>query len=74
MLFAFLGPIGWNELVIILVIVLIIFGPRRLPDFAESFGKSIRKFKAATREARDEFDASVNDTRPDKSKDKSPTE
>jgi sec-independent protein translocase protein TatA len=59
MLFAFLGPIGWNELVIILVIVLIIFGPRRLPDFAESFGKSIRKFRQATREAKDELDASV---------------
>lgn len=59
MLFAFLGPIGWNELVIILVIVLIIFGPRRLPDFAESFGKSIRKFRQATREAKDELEGSV---------------
>ncbi len=58
MVFAFLGPIGWNELVIILVIVLIIFGPRRLPDFAEAFGKSIRKFRAATREARDEIESS----------------
>jgi sec-independent protein translocase protein TatA len=59
MLFAFLGPIGWNELVIILVIVLIIFGPRRLPDFAEAFGKSIRKFKQATREAREEIESST---------------
>ena len=59
MLFAFLGPIGWNELVIILVIVLIIFGPRRLPDFAESFGKSIRKFRQATREAKDELEGTT---------------
>jgi sec-independent protein translocase protein TatA len=56
MLFAFLGPIGWNELVIILVIVLLIFGPRRLPDFAEALGKSIRKFRSATQEAREEIE------------------
>ena len=54
MWFAFIGPIGWNELVIILVIVLVIFGPRRLPELAEAMGKSIRKFKSATREVEDE--------------------
>lgn len=70
MVFAFLGPIGWNELVIILVIVLIIFGPRRLPDFAESFGKSIRKFRQATREAREELET-PGEKRPDAAKDKS---
>ena len=64
MVFAFLGPIGWNELVIILVIVLVIFGPRRLPEFAEAFGKSIKKFKQATREARDELEDASNDTKP----------
>jgi sec-independent protein translocase protein TatA len=52
MVFGFLGPIGWNELVIILVIVLLIFGPRRLPDFADALGKSIRKFRQATQEAK----------------------
>jgi sec-independent protein translocase protein TatA len=70
MVFAFLGPIGWNELVIILVIVLIIFGPRRLPDFAESFGKSIRKFRQATREVRDELET-PSEKRSDPAKDKS---
>ena len=70
MLFAFLGPIGWNELVIILVIVLIIFGPRRLPDFADAFGKSIRKFRQATREARDEIESST-EKKPEASRDRS---
>jgi len=73
MVFAFLGPIGWNELVIILVIVLIIFGPRRLPDFAEAFGKSIKKFRAATREARDELE-SATEKRSEAPRDKPPTE
>jgi sec-independent protein translocase protein TatA len=58
-MFAFLGPIGWNELVVILVIVLIIFGPRRLPELAEAFGKSIRKFKSASREVEEEVTAAV---------------
>ena len=71
MVFAFLGPIGWNELVIILVIVLIIFGPRRLPEFAESFGKSIKKFKQATREARDELETTTVEKRSEASKEKS---
>ena len=59
MLFAFIGPVGWNELVIILVIVLVIFGPRRLPELAEAFGKSIRKFKQASREVEDEVTGAV---------------
>jgi sec-independent protein translocase protein TatA len=64
MVFGFIGPIGWNELVIILVIVLVIFGPKRLPEFADALGKSIRKFKAATREAQDEITSSVSDKPP----------
>ncbi len=68
MLFAFLGPIGWNELVIILVIVLIIFGPRRLPEFADAMGKSIKKFKQATREARDEIEDATTAKRSDDEK------
>jgi TatA/E family protein of Tat protein translocase len=49
-----IGPIGWPELLVILALVLIVFGPRRLPEIAESFGKSIRKFRSATKEATDE--------------------
>ena len=52
--FALIGPLGWSELLIILVIVLIIFGPRKLPEVAEAFGKSIQKFKKAAREVQDE--------------------
>lgn len=58
-MFAFIGPVGWNELVIVLIIVLVIFGPRRLPELAEAFGKSIRKFKQATRDVEEEVTAAV---------------
>ncbi|HOX26571.1 MAG TPA: twin-arginine translocase TatA/TatE family subunit [Candidatus Krumholzibacteria bacterium] len=59
----FLGPIGWQELLIILALVLIIFGPRKLPEIAEAFGKSINKFKAATRDASDEVKKELKDAR-----------
>ena len=46
------GPIGMPELVIILVIALIIFGPRKLPELGRSLGKSIGEFKKASNELR----------------------
>lgn len=58
-MFAFIGSVGWNELVIVLVIVLVIFGPKRLPELAEAFGKSIRKFKQASREVEEEVTTAV---------------
>ena len=58
-MFGFIGSVGWNELIVILVIVLIIFGPRRLPELAEAMGKSIRKFKQASREVEEEVTAAV---------------
>ncbi len=42
--------IGWPELVLILVVALLFFGPGRLPEIARSFGKSIKSFKDGLRE------------------------
>ena len=41
--------IGFGELVVILVIVLLITGPRRLPDIGRSLGEAIRAFQDAVR-------------------------
>ncbi len=57
--FALIGPLGWQELIILFAIILIVFGPRKLPEVAEAFGKSIQKFKKASREARSEIEGSV---------------
>lgn len=43
-----LGRLGWQELVIVLVIVLIIFGPGKLPGVGKSLGKAIREFRRAS--------------------------
>lgn len=55
--FCLIGPIGWGELLIILFIVLLFFGPKRLPEMADAFGKSIRKFKQASRDVKDEIES-----------------
>jgi sec-independent protein translocase protein TatA len=45
----FIGNIGPGELIIILIIILVIFGPGRLPEIGQALGKGIREFrKAAT--------------------------
>ena len=40
-----MGPIGIPELIIVLVILLVIFGPKRLPDLGRSLGRGMREFK-----------------------------
>ncbi len=65
---AFVGPLGWSELLIIFFIVLIIFGPRKLPEIAEAMGKSIQKFKRASKDARQEIESGMDDSNDDKKK------
>ena len=55
------GMAGWSELLLILALALILFGPKRLPEIAEAMGKSIRKFKSATRNATDEVKRELDD-------------
>ena len=51
--------IGMPELIIILVIALIIFGPRKLPELGRSLGKSIGEFKKASNELRHTLDEEI---------------
>jgi TatA/E family protein of Tat protein translocase len=51
-----MGNIGSSELLIILVIALLLLGPKRLPDVGDALGKTIRRFREASRELRNEFD------------------
>ena len=45
-----MGSLGFPELVVILVIVILIFGANRLPEIGRGIGKGIRNFKDATRD------------------------
>lgn len=44
---AMLGGISWQEILVVLVIALIIFGPKRLPELGRSLGKGIREFRSS---------------------------
>jgi sec-independent protein translocase protein TatA len=53
------GSIGMPELLIILTIALIIFGPRKLPELGRSLGKSLGEFKRASNELRNTLDEEI---------------
>ena len=58
MLAAFLG--GW-EIVLILAVVLILFGAKKLPELARGLGQGIREFKKATHEVTDEVQNAMDE-------------
>ncbi|MFB3885183.1 MAG: Sec-independent protein translocase protein TatB [Thermodesulfobacteriota bacterium] len=53
--------IGLPELLIILAIALIVFGPSKLPELAKAFGRAMREFKKATEEVKESFEAETKD-------------
>jgi sec-independent protein translocase protein TatA len=55
------GAIGPWELVVIMLAVLILFGPKRLPELARGLGKAMQEFRKAAEEVRREIDISDQD-------------
>jgi sec-independent protein translocase protein TatA len=52
---------GW-EMVLILAVILILFGAKKLPELARGLGSGIKEFKKATREVSDELNSAMDDT------------
>jgi sec-independent protein translocase protein TatA len=55
-LLLFIGGLGGGEIAVILAIILIFFGPKKIPEIARSFGRGIREFKKASEEIRNELE------------------
>jgi len=54
------GSIGMPELIIIFMIALIIFGPRKLPELGRSLGKSLGEFKRASNEFKAQIESEIS--------------
>lgn len=50
------GNIGTGEILLILLIVLIFFGAKKIPDLAQGLGKGVREFRKAMRDVQDEIE------------------
>jgi sec-independent protein translocase protein TatA len=64
-----LGP---TELIVILIIALVIFGPSRLPKVANSIGQAIREFRDSTDKSLKEAEAQSEPSPPEKSEEQKP--
>jgi sec-independent protein translocase protein TatA len=56
------GNLGTTEILVIGLIILVLFGARRIPEFMQGLGKGVREFKKAARDIQDEIE------KPDESK------
>ncbi len=54
-----MGSLGWQEIIIIFVIALIVFGPRKLPELGKSLGKGLAEFKKASNELKHTWEEEV---------------
>ncbi len=56
-----LGVLGTNEIIIILIIVLLMFGGRKIPELMKGLGKGVREFNDAKTNVKKEIEESAND-------------
>ena len=56
-----MGSLGWTEIAIIFLAVLILFGAKKIPELAKGLGQGLREFRRATQEVQREFE-NVDDT------------
>jgi sec-independent protein translocase protein TatA len=56
------GNLGTGEILLILLIVLIFFGAKKIPDLAQGLGKGVREFRRAMRDVQDEIEKGDSST------------
>lgn len=56
-----LAMLGWPEIIGILVVILVLFGAKKLPELARGLGQGIKEFKKATREVQDDLQRAIEE-------------
>ena len=63
-----MGPIGWPEMVVIFVVALVLFGPKKLPELGRNLGKALTQFRQASNDLKSTWEREMqnieDDTRP----------
>ena len=54
-----MGSLGTPELLLILLVVLLFFGAKKIPEFAQGLGKGIREFRKAARDVQEDIEKDV---------------
>ncbi len=62
--FGFFGSLGGWEILLIVLVLLIFFGAKKIPELARGLGKGIREFKDATKEIKNEIEEGAKDDPP----------
>ena len=60
-----MGQLGFQELLLIFVVALLVFGPKKLPELGKSLGKGLKEFKRATNEIKSSWEDQVRDVEKD---------
>src|SRR5215813_8994350 len=55
-----MGPIGMQEMIVIFVLALLIFGPKKLPELGKTLGKAMTEFRRASNELKSTFDREMS--------------
>lgn len=61
-MFAFLGNLGFQEILLIGVFILVFFGARKIPEFMKGLGKGVREFKDAMNDVKRDIEAPSKET------------
>ena len=59
----FLGGLGMPEILLILLIVILLFGAKKIPELARGLGRGIREFKDASKDIKSEIDKGLEDSK-----------
>ncbi len=57
-----MGPLGFQEVLLILIIALVIFGPKKLPELGRSLGKTLAEFRRASNEIKNSIEKEIEET------------
>jgi sec-independent protein translocase protein TatA len=68
--FLFIGPLGTTEVLVILFIILLLFGGKKIPELMRGFGKGIREFNAAKANISSEIENGIKEEDKKKTEDK----